>query len=354
MAETEYNPGPVSILDAMNEGFRRAVIACSEEHREFRLTLADQPVKLSVVGSELASRLVRPFAHLIDDEAAGEEARLRVEVWDRHVAGIGIEVRPESGGVDPEQRAGFERDGQVTVHRHRGSTLCLDRAGARLVGCFSRAEDLSLFERGRPFHAPLTLWHNALDVPIVHAGLVARNGKGVLFAGPAGAGKSTCAVTCILSGFTYLSDDLIGLQSENDGGFRGHSVYSSTFLDRDHAGRFPLLAGHAMESRYDDEEKLLVLLSEVLPARLGRSAPIDVVVLPELGDGARSTFRPASSATALMALAPPSLRVNRSLGARGFDKLGRLVESVPAYHLLLGSDLTGIPPAVEELLGEVG
>ena len=354
MAEPELNPDPSSTFTVMSDGFFRALETCPGEFREFVLKFADQPVKLSVVGAELADRIVRPFAHLVSDEAAGTATRLTVELWDRYATGIGIDEIPESDADYLEQSSASDRDRRVTVHRHRDSTLCFDPVGSRLIGGFSRAEDLSLYEMGRPLHAPLALWHNEQDVPIVHAGLVAGNGKGVLFAGPAGVGKSTCAVTCLMRGFSYLSDDLIGLQSEADGTFRGHSVYNSTYFERAHLARFPLLAPHAIESRYENEDKLLVLLSDVFPSRIERSTRIDAVVLPELGDETPSTFRPVSSGGALLALAPHSLKVNRNLGSRGFDKLARLAEGTPAYHLRLGSDLAGIPAAVEELLEEVG
>src|SRR5947207_3705526 len=47
---------------------------------------------------------------------------------------------------------------------------------------------------------PLRFWLRHLGLPVLHAGLVAREGAGVLIAGPAGAGKSTVALACVDGG----------------------------------------------------------------------------------------------------------------------------------------------------------
>ncbi|HYM11155.1 MAG TPA: hypothetical protein VEU62_10495 [Bryobacterales bacterium] len=53
--------------------------------------------------------------------------------------------------------------------------------------------------------AYLTLDH--LYITILHAGCVARNGRGVLLCGDAGAGKSCLAYACMKRGWSLLSDD---------------------------------------------------------------------------------------------------------------------------------------------------
>jgi hypothetical protein len=50
-----------------------------------------------------------------------------------------------------------------------------------------------------------------LYITILHAGCVARNGRGVLLAGNAGAGKSCMAYACVKRGWTLMSDDFAAL-----------------------------------------------------------------------------------------------------------------------------------------------
>jgi hypothetical protein len=51
----------------------------------------------------------------------------------------------------------------------------------------------------------------------VHAGCVARNGRGVLLCGNSGAGKSTLSYACARAGWTYVTDDGSLLLNEGEG-----------------------------------------------------------------------------------------------------------------------------------------
>jgi len=50
-----------------------------------------------------------------------------------------------------------------------------------------------------------------LYITIVHAGCVARNGRGVMLCGEPGAGKSCLAYSCVKRGWTLISDDFSAL-----------------------------------------------------------------------------------------------------------------------------------------------
>jgi len=66
-------------------------------------------------------------------------------------------------------------------------------------------------------HLLETLTYLSLDyryITILHAGCVARNGRGILLCGDAGAGKSCLAYACMKRGWTLLSDDFSALLRE--------------------------------------------------------------------------------------------------------------------------------------------
>jgi hypothetical protein len=215
------------------------------------------------------------------------------------------------------------------------------------------AGELSLYERGKPLHVPLTLWYSDREIQLVHAGLVARNGEGVLLAGPGGSGKSTSALTCLGAGFRFLGDDYAGLELRGDGTIVGHSVFGSTWLEPEQLRRFPSLAPHAIHGRLPSERKPMVLLSPMFSDRLERSVPIRALALPRVADAAITRVHRASRAEALKQMVPSSLfeQLLRP-GARGFQRLAQLVDRVPTYWLELGRSLESIPRAVEELLAE--
>ena len=66
-------------------------------------------------------------------------------------------------------------------------------------------------------HLLETMIYFTLDyryITILHAGCVARDGRGVLFCGEPGAGKSCLAYACVKRGWTLLSDDFSALLRE--------------------------------------------------------------------------------------------------------------------------------------------
>lgn len=343
----------------MRAAFQRVTTSHPDTLRESSYAFADQLVRVRIVGRRLADEFCRPFAHLDRKETHSAVPYLTIDLCDEEEAGV---TRPkESTSNDLETTwsiadglRAIPPDGRFVCYEFRGSVTWLDRAAQHMIGWTASSQHLTLYERGKPLLPLLAVWYHDRGVQLIHGGLVSRNGHGVLFPGMGGAGKSTSAVACLNAGFDYLGDDYIGVQARKDGAFVGHSLYNSTWLERYHMARFPLLPPHAIHGSHAWEDKSLVLLSQVFPNRLARCAPIRALALPRVSNGSGTRFRPASKAEVLLALIPNSLftPIPRP-GPHGFQRLAQLVDAVPRYWLELGRDLTQIPRRVEELLAEV-
>jgi hypothetical protein len=207
-----------------------------------------------------------------------------------------------------------------------------------------------MYERGKPLHFPLLLWHNDRAIPIVHAGLVSYGGRGVLFAGQGGVGKSTSALACVAAGFHYLGDDYVALSVKKNGSVAGYSVYNSAWLAPEQFSRFPFLVPHVIRG---EKKKLPVLLSQVIPEKLAGAASIRVVLLPSIKDHAVARILPAAKTQAFFALTPTSMIKLPVSGKRTLDTIGRLVDNVPSYWLELGRDIETVPQRVKVLLREI-
>ena len=340
-------------FNLMRNAFAQAKRMQPDLFHDSSYVLAGRPVQMRIVGRRLAEFMHLPFAHLRVDDPHLTAPRLTIELWDQAETNVSCQLGLIRDDLDSHPNLKHSADGRYASYQLQHSLVCLDRVSGSMVGYVSNAEELSLYERGRPLHVLLSLWHKSLDMPLVHAGLVSKNGRGVLLAGPGGSGKSTSAIASACAGFDYLSEDLVGLQSSPDDGFVGHSLYSSTFIEPDHLKRFALFEGHAIEGRYSFEKKLLVLLSQIAPLRFARACQIHAVVLPRVLHLPASQLRPASKGEALLTLAPSSLLVGeKSNGLQGFNKLAKLVEQVPCYWLELGGALDEIPCVLERLLSE--
>ncbi len=320
-------------------------------------TFAGRTVRLRVAGDGLAQKIADAFRHLLRrGNPSGTD--LTIDLWDSSDTSVPCPVSPEP--LEPSQLSsnsyvefglilGSLSDRFIGAQRPQ-VVAWLDRCESRLVGCVTRHDQLSLYDRGKPLHFPLLLWHHDQGAEVIHAALISKNGEGVLLAGKGGVGKSTAALACLEAGFHYLGDDYIGLEACDDGTFMGHSLYSVTWFMADHLTRFPRLIPHAIYPERPEQEKTLVPLSQIFPARLVSSARIRALVLPRVTSNFSARIRPASKGEALFALAPSSILLRPSSGARTLDKLACLSERVPCYWLELGRNLKDVPEQVQESL----
>lgn len=348
-----------SAFKVMKASFVQATNIGRGRLRELYYRFAGRSVSVRIVGDELAEHFSRPFAHLETSETPPPAPYLTIDLWDEEITGIPCPAALPHGDIGPKWVVGdgiftASPDGRFVGYQFRQSMTWLDRKAQHVIGWTASGKKLSLYERGKPLHLLLSVWYHDQDMQVIHAGLVSRNGQGVLFPGMGGSGKSTSALACLSSGFDYLGDDYIGLQASPDGTFMGHSIYNSTWLEPDHMAHFPLLSPHAIYGRHPGEDKCLVLLSHLFPKQLSPGVQIRVLALPRIADASTTRFFPASRADALLQLAPSSLlALAPRPGARGFQMLTQLVKSVPSYRLELGRDLTEIPHRVQDLLTEV-
>jgi hypothetical protein len=244
------------------------------------------------------------------------------------------------------------QDDRIIGYQSHAMTTVYDREARHVIGWVDAAERLSLFERGKPLQPLLFAWQLDLGIAPVHAGLVAQGGRGVLFGGAGGSGKTTTSLLCLAAGFEYLGDDYAGLPASVGTVPRGFSYYLSSWLEPDHAQRFPWLLEYAQRGTAA-EDKLLVPASAVPGARFPESVEIAAIALPRVTGLRETTHRRASMSEAVFRLAPSSiLQLPFVRGRLALDRLTELAGRVPAYWLDLGTDLQGIPGSVARLLAE--
>ena len=314
------------------------------------LTLAGHPVRLEVAGQALFDRLFPPLSH-VAHEGVGADAALRLRVWDAEATEV---TAPDAASAeDPGM------NGQVTVsddrryvrYRRRTSTSWLDREAGDLVACFRSAAGTSINDRGKPLQFPLAVWHLDRGCPMIHAGVVAKHGRGVLFPGKSGTGKTTAALSAAMAGYDYISDDCVGIERTSSGSLRAHSVFGSANIAPHHLARFPSLVPHAITDLHEDEEKYLLLLKSLLPRPLATTATIDALVVPAITQAGTTRLSPATRGEALRALAPSTLLFFPGWGAGQLNFLAELVASVSCYRLEMGPRLDDIPMQLDALLG---
>lgn len=160
----------------------------------------------------------------------------------------------------------------------------------------------------------------------LHAAAVAVDGLGILLPGHSGAGKSTIFRNCFRAGLGVLSDDLVWLRENADGGFRV----------------FPFPRGFTVRDGEEDVPKPSV-----------RGAPVETIVCPGIADREASRLVPLSSSQALDVLLAQSGFLGARPGADRFRALVRLAGSVPCRRLEAGRRLEEAPRLLQRLAAEL-
>lgn len=333
--------------DVLPGAFAHAAAEEPDALSERWLRFAGRPVRMRVVGEELARNAMRAFAHLTAEPGDGEP-ELTIDLWDESATGTACPV--DTGGSPyPLVTDG----GPVWRHAAAEAITDYDRERRRMTGWRAGANADPVPGGFKPLPLLLPLWYLDRGLPFVHGGVVARHGAGALVAGPGNRGKSTTTLACAEAGMEFLGDDQVALEEMAGGGFAAHSVWSVAGLSPELLRTHPHLAcGAPVE---DDGRKAIVFLGEGSTADVGRRAEVQVVVLPRPGEGTESALRPISAGRALLGVAPSSsFGYGRMSAGWSLDRYERLVRRVPAFSLEWGTDLAGVSAAVEEALHRAG
>lgn len=310
-------------------------------------------MRLRAVGPDLADQLTRVFEVQADDQVAPTAVDLDISVWDRAHTGVGcpgIPLAPDTVDVLGPGLVSQYGGGQVLRYERTEAVKALDRATQEIVICVTDARGASLSDRSKPFPHLLAAWFLDRGVHVLHAGLVARDGRGLLLGGPGGSGKSTTALGCALAGFDLLGDDAVGTEWTGDG-YRGHSCYSAVRFDEGTLQRLPALADHHRAPVVPaDRGKHLAYVADIMGRRPDPTVSLEAIVMPVVVGSGPSALVPARRSATLRRLAPSTLLRGLGSGKAGMAHLGELVRRLPCYELQLGASTADGPEILDDLL----
>ncbi len=173
----------------------------------------------------------------------------------------------------------------------------------------------------------------------VHAGCLARSGRGVMVAGPSGAGKSTLVLALARLGLDHLSDDLTFLRTDGDG-VAAHGFADVVGVTADTLARFPEIEAHAgAEVRQEGFPKHLVRMENVLPTRYVSQCRPAMLVFPQIVAGDRSELRALEPREAWLRLLPDVMLTHPSSTEAHVGALSALTGQVECFELLGGGDV---------------
>lgn len=307
-------------------------------------------VKVSCVGNGLAKSYERILSHL---QVVGNESiqpELNVQLWDQSEAQTGcpVPILDENSyqfrtvTASPDSRFVFDQDPEIT--------LAFNRKTQKIVISVASAGRLNHFDRAKPFNRLLALWLRDRGTQVIHSAMLTKNGKGILFTGKGGSGKSSTILTCVLAGFEFLGDDYIGIEETTTDSFIGHSLYNSILLEVEHLKSFGDIRADTYNGNPARGEKVIIYTGETFTDQLVRSSSISALVLPKIVNSPRPRISPATKIEALLSLAPSSLKLQISPKVWELDQQAKLVERVPCFWLELGHNMAEVPKCIDNLI----
>lgn len=187
------------------------------------------------------------------------------------------------------------------------------------------------WERAAPFRWLLDQLAERLGLCTLHAGVVSRNGRGVLFAGPGGTGKSTLALACLAHDLDYLGDDYCVFESSPTP--TCFNLYSSAKWSRDARLRPGWLAGAPAHALDQSGAKSILFVDELEAENIALRTRLVAIVLPGFTSDQKPGLEAAPPREALRRLAPSTIAQSEASGGYLMGQISRLVKAVPAFRL---------------------
>lgn len=331
--------------------FAAACARRPEELREATRVVGGRALHARIAGSDLAAVLLRSFA---PGEPTVAGPGLRLDLWDERATGIPGTDRPrgpeaiERHGPDGERLA-FSDDARHVRFSGPDFDLRLDRDAQHVVGWVRDAALLNSWHRARPLQTLLMTWLADQGMTVVHAAMVARDGRGVIFSGPAHSGKSTITAICAAAGLDVLGDETIALE-ERDGELVGHTVHAAVKLRAAGLDRHPALAGRLESCGPPWTDEAVAFMCDVTPGQVVASARVAALAFPVLHAEPQTAFAPLRRGVALRVLTGALLSVEPGNVTSSFDVLSAAVARVPVMRMHVGADTAALPGAVSTLL----
>lgn len=186
----------------------------------------------------------------------------------------------------------------------------------------------------------------------VHASSVRVGGKGLLFTGHSGRGKSTACCALLQKGYPVLSDEKILLYAMDEGQYGGFSI-SDVIKIREHAVHrfFPDLV--QQEPLCLTEGEYSYKAGQINSRAWLASAPIDYLLVVQQSGEKKTRLERTSPARVVGELFPVTLKhYERFALDEKFNFLMDFLDRIPCYRLFFGTDMDDFVLQMEELVKE--
>ncbi|MCL4474398.1 MAG: hypothetical protein M1455_10780 [Actinobacteria bacterium] len=187
----------------------------------------------------------------------------------------------------------------------------------------------------------------------IHAAGLQRNGKGILFPGRSGCGKSTMSLHLLRNGYKLLGDDTVFVRKSEKG---AEMLFFPEEVDvcSETVDLFPrlALARNMTEDRW--QPKARVNLNEVGPDAVVESSDTHLIVFPVISADGETRYERIGPTEALAELILYAfLFMDPQTSKENFALLASLVQTTSCFRLHMGLDGSELAGAVDGIIATV-
>ncbi len=311
--------------------------------------IADTIVCFSFAGEALIPALTPALSHLqvISDRSPD----VTIHVWDSESSGVEMVEPPcnKNHFTDRGDIWGFNSDRIKTAfHWSEFSVNVMDLQTNTAVYWIKSRENLPYWAISSPFRTILHWWMEKNGCQLMHAAAVGTDEGGVLITGKGGAGKSTTAVSCLLDGMNYLSDDYLIVKK--DPVPKVYSLYSTAKIGVEDREKFSELQSLAADHIEKNQEKDVLFLYPAFKDQIKKELPVKTILKPRIRKQKKTTFSPISFWRTHRAMSFTTMSQLPGVGTHTHQYFKDLCNTVPCLAINLGNDLKEGPKAIRHHL----
>lgn len=320
--------------------FVRSALAAPPAPDAFDFVAAGIPIRLGVDESALTEAY---RARLTTGNGAVPDWRLDIVIAD------GLPGWADERHHPRDFHAALAREGLVAAYPYRAGIWHVcdleQRRGRLLLGDTAL---LPPWDSGAPLRQHLHWILKSSGQRLVHAAAVGENGRGVLFLGNAGAGKSGLTLAGLAVGLQTVGDDYVALSAQPR--VVARSLYRIVKQDRFGLGQVPQLAAEADDMPVNWKGKVELDPDRYFPGAFVDELEIGALVLPRIAEVARPQLTRVSPREAMLALMRSNLHQFPGEPEDGMAFFGDVLRRLPVFAMDLSPHFPHNGEAVRNLL----
>lgn len=308
--------------------------ASLEPKEGFRVRIGDKRIDLRFPTKEMAAAGSRSLEGFITEETGSPDAVLLY--WYDHCDAYLPAGEAQHSSIWQSQ----DSTGSLQIGTDQNRLLGSDFARMRFY--YSRPEpaavDYAVY--GHTLANLFSRWASESDRILLHAAAVGWGGKGVLVVGRGGSGKSTFAVSSLMAGMDFVSDDYTLVTAS--GPLQAMPLYTSVAVNPDMYQKLQQLGKPSVEPNAawcNGKLQFLLQRHQICPA-----LDICAIIMPKISGADQPSIRPTSPGPAMTQMLHSSLtQLDRNRDTELMRTIAARMGNLPVYEMSMSTDLTKNP-----------